>query len=75
VADTFKERCTKLVERILRDYGDALQTTLERLSVAPSFDRAAFIHMWSRLLGRLCLSTVSTASLPFPSSREATTVS
>ncbi len=33
-ADTFKMRCSALVGRVLRDYGDALQTTIEHLSVA-----------------------------------------
>jgi Tfp pilus assembly protein PilF len=44
-ADTFEARCIELVQRVLRDYGEPLQTTLERLSVARRFDRAAFEHV------------------------------
>jgi len=46
-SDTFEGRCTELVQRVLRDYGDELQVTLERLSVANRFDRAAFQHVVS----------------------------
>ena len=44
-SDTFEGRCSELVQRVLRDYGDELQVTLERLSVANRFDRAAFEHI------------------------------
>ena len=44
-SDTFEGRCRELVHRLLRDYGDELQVTLERLSVANPFDRAAFEHI------------------------------
>ncbi|MER2253020.1 tetratricopeptide repeat protein [Methylorubrum podarium] len=41
-AETFEARCIEMIERVLRDYGDPLQATIERLSVAQRFDRAAF---------------------------------
>jgi hypothetical protein len=44
-ADTFEARRRELVGRVLRDYGDPLRTTLERLSVARRFDHAAFEHV------------------------------
>ncbi|MCB2100054.1 MAG: ATP-binding protein, partial [Rhodobacterales bacterium] len=44
-ADTFEVRHLKLIKRVLRDYGDAMQDTLQRLSVANRFDRAAFDHV------------------------------
>ena len=46
-AETFEGRCLELVQRVLRDYGDELQVTLERLSVANRFDRMAFEHVVS----------------------------
>lgn len=39
---SFEGRRRELVARLLRDYGKELQTTIERLSVARRFDRAAF---------------------------------
>lgn len=44
-ADTSEARCKEPIERVLRDYDPALQTTIERLSVARRFDRAAFTHI------------------------------
>ncbi|HXZ02834.1 MAG TPA: tetratricopeptide repeat protein [Stellaceae bacterium] len=44
-AASFEERRREIVGRVLRDYGLALQTTLERLSVARRFDRKAFAHV------------------------------
>jgi tetratricopeptide (TPR) repeat protein len=44
-AESFEGRRRELVTRVLRDYGEPLQTTLERLSVARRFDRAAFEHV------------------------------
>ncbi|HXW71234.1 MAG TPA: tetratricopeptide repeat protein [Methylocella sp.] len=44
-ADSFEARRIEMVERVLRDYGEALQTTIERLSVARRFDRGAFQHV------------------------------
>ncbi|MFY9291360.1 MAG: tetratricopeptide repeat protein [Methylorubrum rhodinum] len=41
-AETSDDRCIKMIKQVLRDYGDPLQTTIERLSVAQRFDRAAF---------------------------------
>ncbi|MGV1779633.1 tetratricopeptide repeat protein [Agrobacterium vitis] len=41
-AETFEGRCREIVGRVLRDYDAGIQTTLERLSVAKRFDRAAF---------------------------------
>lgn len=41
-ADSFETRCGKMVARVLRNYDLPLQVTLERLSVARRFDRAAF---------------------------------
>jgi Tetratricopeptide repeat len=41
-AVSFEGRRRELVTRVLRDYSDALQTTIERLSVARRFDRVAF---------------------------------
>jgi len=45
VADSFEARCIEMVRQVLRDYGDPLQTTIERLSVARRFDRGAFEHV------------------------------
>lgn len=42
-AETFEARCIEMIERVLRDYGAPLQATIERLSVAQRFDRAAFV--------------------------------
>jgi len=44
-AESFSGRRLAIVRRVLRDYGTPLQTTLERLSVARRFDRAAFAHV------------------------------
>jgi tetratricopeptide (TPR) repeat protein len=44
-APTFEARRVEIVERLLREYGSPLQTTIERLSVARRFDRAAFKHV------------------------------
>jgi hypothetical protein len=44
-AETFEVRCIEIVERVLRDYDIALQTTTERLSVTRRFDRGAFNHV------------------------------
>jgi tetratricopeptide (TPR) repeat protein len=44
-ADTFNARCNEIIERVLRDYDLSLQTTIERLSVARRFDKAAFKHI------------------------------
>lgn len=41
-AETFEDRRVMLIERVLRDYGDPLQATVERLSVVQRFDRDAF---------------------------------
>ena len=73
-ADTFEARRNELVKRVLRDYGNSLRTTLERLSVARRFDRAAFSDV-VRTSARLSRSTVSTASLASPSLRKPMTVS
>lgn len=48
-AETFEDRRRELVDCVLRDYGDALQTTLLRLSVADRFDKTAFEHVIERL--------------------------
>lgn len=42
---TFEGRRSEIVGRLLRDYGAPMQATLERLSVARRFDRAAFTHI------------------------------
>ena len=42
---TFEGRCIEIIERVLRDYGSALQTTIERLSVAQRFDRDTLRHI------------------------------
>ena len=44
-APTFEGRRREIVARVLREYGLPLQTTIERLSVARRFDRAAFEHV------------------------------
>ena len=44
-APTFEGRRREIVARVLREYGLPLQTTIERLSVARQFDRAAFEHV------------------------------
>jgi tetratricopeptide (TPR) repeat protein len=44
-APTFEARRREIVARLLREYGAPLQTTIERLSVAQRFDRAAFKHV------------------------------
>ena len=44
-ADSFEARCIQMVRQVLRDYGEPLQTTIERLSVARRFDRGAFEHI------------------------------
>ncbi len=44
-ATTFEGRCIELVRRLLRDYGSALEFTLEHLAVANRFDRAAFEYV------------------------------
>lgn len=44
-AETFERRCIELIERVLRDYGEPIQRTVEHLSVAQRFDRAAFEHV------------------------------
>ncbi len=44
-APTFEGRLGELVQRLLRDYRNPLQKTLERLSVANRFDREAFAHV------------------------------
>jgi tetratricopeptide (TPR) repeat protein len=44
-APTFEGRRREIVARVLREYGLPLQTTIERLSVAQRFDRAAFEHV------------------------------
>ncbi|UVK56707.1 tetratricopeptide repeat protein [Mesorhizobium sp. AR02] len=44
-APTFEGRRREIVARVLREYGSPLQTTIERLSVARRFDRAAFRHV------------------------------
>jgi hypothetical protein len=41
-APSFEGRRRELMAKVLRDYGDEMQTTIERLSVARRFDRAAF---------------------------------
>ena len=41
----FSARCRKILDRLLRDYGEAWQYTLKRLSVAGRFDEAAFGHV------------------------------
>ena len=41
----FNARCRKILGRLLRDYGEAWEYTLERLSVADRFDKAAFDHV------------------------------
>lgn len=43
-AESFEGRRLEIVRRLLRDYGTPLQLTLEKLSVARRFDRAAFEH-------------------------------
>ena len=43
-APTFEGRRREIVARVLREYGSPLQKTIERLSVARRFDRAAFRH-------------------------------
>jgi hypothetical protein len=42
---SFEARRRELVARVLRDYGETLQITLEILSVVRRFDRAAFDHV------------------------------
>ena len=44
-AESFEGRRREIVSRVLREYGLPLQTTIERLSVARRFDRAAFRHV------------------------------
>ncbi|MBX3576285.1 MAG: tetratricopeptide repeat protein [Rhizobiaceae bacterium] len=44
-AESFEGRRLEIVRRLLRDYGTPLQLTLEKLSVARRFDRAAFEHV------------------------------
>ncbi|MGB8899012.1 MAG: tetratricopeptide repeat protein [Methylocella sp.] len=44
-APTFEGRRREIVARVLREYGLPLQKTIERLSVARRFDRAAFEHV------------------------------
>ncbi|MEO1016937.1 MAG: tetratricopeptide repeat protein [Pseudomonadota bacterium] len=46
-AETFMGRCRELVERVLRDYGQGLQYTIQRLSIANRFDRTAFEYIVS----------------------------
>ena len=41
-AESFERRRQEIVRRVLRDYGNPLAITLERLSVARRFDRQAF---------------------------------
>ena len=40
----FSVRCREILERLLRDYGEAWEYTLKRMSVAGRFDKAAFDH-------------------------------
>ena len=44
----FKGRCQRLLERVLRDYGEPMQSTLKRLCVAERFDKQAFAHVISK---------------------------
>jgi len=44
-AQDFAGRRVELVNRLLRDYGDAWQNVLQRLCLARRFDRAAFEHI------------------------------
>ena len=41
----FNARCQKILDRLLRDYGEAWEYTLKRLCVADRFDKAAFDHV------------------------------
>ena len=41
----FSARCRKILGRLLRDYGEAWEYTLQRLCVADRFDKAAFDHV------------------------------
>ena len=41
----FNARCRAILGRLLRDYGEAWEDTLQRLCVAERFDRAAFDHV------------------------------
>ena len=41
----FGARCQKILDRLLRDYGEAWEYTLKRLCVADRFDKAAFDHV------------------------------
>ena len=41
----FSARCREILDRLLRDYGEAWEYTLKRLCVADRFDKAAFDHV------------------------------
>lgn len=41
----FKSRCQTLLQRVLRDYKEPMQSTLKRLCVADRFDKDAFAHV------------------------------
>ena len=41
----FSARCRTILHRLLRDYGEAWEYTLQRLCVADRFDKAAFDHV------------------------------
>ena len=41
----FSARCQTILNRLLRDYGEAWEYTLKRLCVADRFDKAAFDHV------------------------------
>ncbi|HEV7259491.1 MAG TPA: tetratricopeptide repeat protein [Bosea sp. (in: a-proteobacteria)] len=43
--ETFEGRCRGMVGIVLRDYDPSLQATIDRLSAARRFDRAAFRHV------------------------------
>lgn len=59
-APDFEGRRRDLVNRVLRDYGQALQATLRRLSFARRFDRPAFEHIVRTFMTGLPFDTFET---------------
>jgi len=51
----FKSRCQKLLERVLRDYGEPMQATLKRLCVTERFDKDDFSYVISKFKTGLSL--------------------